>query len=43
MTRDHEHQPELVELGVASAETQGRPGPAWEITGPDLVHGIQDR
>lgn len=43
MTRDTENQAELVELGIASAVTQGLPGPAWEITGPDLIHGIQDR
>lgn len=43
-TQDHDVElVELVELGIASVDTQGRPGPAWEINAPDELHGIQDR
>lgn len=38
-----DHDVELVELGIASVDTQGRPGPIWEFNAPDELHGIQDR
>jgi hypothetical protein len=40
MERKDDVQLELVELGTASTETQGIPGPAFEVTGPDKQLGI---
>jgi hypothetical protein len=41
--KPQDNEVELVELGTVSLDTQGRPGPAWEINAPDELHGIQDR
>lgn len=42
MEREVANDVELKELGIASADTQGSPGPFWEVTGPDRLAGISD-
>lgn len=41
MERDNETL-DVIELGVASVETQGGPGPAFEIGGLEKPVGISD-
>jgi hypothetical protein len=40
MERAHETSKTLEELGTVSLDTQGSPGLAWEVTGPDRKIGI---